>query len=139
MSIQRPPPFALTIFPSFSLPTHVAQDSVFTNSIPDDQAPEALLTHNQRFDAPLVPKQCPNLISGAVTMNSATFTAPLSSPVEFQRHFDLTAAPPSIQVASIVHPLRSFRPNGRYRRRQRILRPIYGAQIVECFRLPEDA
>ena len=54
--------------------TQVAALSVFTYSVPNDHAPEVLLAHEPRIDAPLIPDQGPDLISGVVTMDDATFT-----------------------------------------------------------------
>ena len=52
--------------------------SAFTDSVPDDHAPEVLLAHEQRDDAPLMPEQGPDLIGGIVTMDDATFTTLLT-------------------------------------------------------------
>ena len=48
--------------------------SAFTDSVPDDHAPEVLLAHKQRDDAPFMPEQGPDLIGCIVTMDDATFT-----------------------------------------------------------------
>ena len=58
--------------------TQTATLSVFTDSVPADHAPEVLLAQEQRVDAPLMPEQGPDLISGVVTMDDATFTTLLS-------------------------------------------------------------
>ena len=58
--------------------TQTATLSVFTDSVPDDPAPEVLLAQDQRIDAPLIPEQGPDLIGGLVTMDEATFTTLLS-------------------------------------------------------------
>ena len=58
--------------------THSAQLSAFTDSVPDDHAPEVLLAYAQRPTAPLLPEQGPDLVSGVVTMDDATFTTLLS-------------------------------------------------------------
>ena len=58
--------------------TQTATLSAFTDSMPDDHAPEVLLAQEQRIDAPLIPKQGPDLIGGVVTMDDATFTTLLS-------------------------------------------------------------
>ena len=50
--------------------------SAFTHSVPDDYATTYFWPI--RVDAPLFPEQGPDLISGAVTMNDATFTTFLS-------------------------------------------------------------
>ena len=52
--------------------------SAFTDSVPDDHAPEVLLAHEQRDDASLMPEQGPDLIGGIVTMDDATFTTLLT-------------------------------------------------------------
>ena len=52
--------------------------SAFTDSVPDDHAPEVLLAQEQRIGAPLITEQGPDLISGVVTMDDATFTTLLS-------------------------------------------------------------
>ena len=58
--------------------THSAQLSAFTDLVPDDHAPEVLLAYAQRATAPLLPEQDPDLESGVVTMDDATFTTLLS-------------------------------------------------------------
>ena len=58
--------------------TQTATPSAFTDSMPDDHAPEVLLAQDQRIDAPLIPEQGPDLIGGLVTMYEATFTTLLS-------------------------------------------------------------
>ena len=58
--------------------TQTATLSAFTDSVPDDHAPEVLLAQEQRIDAPLIPEQGPDLITGVVTMDDATFTTLLS-------------------------------------------------------------
>ena len=40
--------------------------------------PQSILAHTKRVDAPLLPEQGPDLISGAVTMDHATFSTFLS-------------------------------------------------------------
>ena len=52
--------------------------SAFTYSVPDDHAPEVLLAQGPRVDAPLIPEQGPDLISGVVTMDDTMFTTLLS-------------------------------------------------------------
>ena len=58
--------------------TQTATLSVFTDSVPDDHAPEVLLAQEQRVDAPLIPEEGPDLISGVVTMDNTTSTTLLS-------------------------------------------------------------
>ena len=58
--------------------TQITALSAFTYSVPDDHAPEVLLAHAPRIDAPLLPEQGPDLMSGVVTMDDATFTTLLS-------------------------------------------------------------
>ena len=58
--------------------TQTATLSAFTDSVPDDHAPEVLLAQEQRIDAPLIPQQGPDLISGVVTTDGPTFTTSLS-------------------------------------------------------------
>ena len=58
--------------------TQMATLSDFTNSVPDDHAPEVLLAQEQRIDAPLIPEQGPDLIGVVVTMDDAAFTTLLS-------------------------------------------------------------
>ena len=58
--------------------TQTATLSAFTESVPDDHAPEVILAQEQRIDAPLIPEQDPDLIGGVVTMDDATFTTLLS-------------------------------------------------------------
>lgn len=59
--------------------THKAKPSVFTDSIPNDHAPEVLLAHDQRANAILVLEQVPDLTSAIVMIvdpqfNATTFT-----------------------------------------------------------------
>ena len=58
--------------------TQTATLSAFTDSVPDEHPQEVLLAQEQRIDAPLIPEQGPDLISGVVTMDDATFTTLLS-------------------------------------------------------------
>ena len=58
--------------------TQITALSAFTYSVPDDHAPEVLLAQDPRIDAPLIPEQGPDLISGVVTMDDVTFTTLLS-------------------------------------------------------------
>ena len=62
------------------LPANTQSAILFASiaSVPDDHAPEVLLAQEQRFDAPLIPEQGPDLIVGVVTMDDATFTTLLS-------------------------------------------------------------
>ena len=75
--------------------THLAQLSAFTDSVPDDHAPEVLLAYAQRPTAPLLPEQGPDLVSGVVTMDDATFICHYR--VELLLHLGSTAAPSLIQ------------------------------------------
>ena len=43
-------------------------------SVPDNHTPEVLLARGPRIDASLIPEQGPDLISGVITMDDATFT-----------------------------------------------------------------
>ena len=52
--------------------------SPFTDLVPDDYITEVRLAHSKRVDAPLLPEQGPDLVSGAVAMNEATITSFLS-------------------------------------------------------------
>ena len=53
--------------------------SAFTDSVPDDHAPEVLFAQERRIDAPLIPEQGPDdLIGAVVTMDDATFPTLLS-------------------------------------------------------------
>ena len=54
--------------------TQMTALSAFTSSVPDDHALEVLLAQESRIDASLLPEQGPDLISGVVTMDDATFT-----------------------------------------------------------------
>ena len=69
LRLDTDPPFANT---------QTATLSAFTDSVPDDHAPEVLLAEEQRIDASFIPEQGPDLISGVVTMDDATFTTLLS-------------------------------------------------------------
>ena len=58
--------------------TQTARLSAFTDSVPDDHAPEVLLAQEQRIDPPLILEQGPDPIGGVVTMDDGTFTTLLS-------------------------------------------------------------
>ena len=53
---------------------HNAILSAFIDSVPDDHAPEVLLTNATRTEKPLITEQGPDLISGVVTIDYVTFT-----------------------------------------------------------------
>ena len=78
--------------------------SAFTDSVPDDHAPEVLLAHEQRDDAPLMPEQGPDLIGGIVTMDDATFTTLLTlhSGVSATSRFDCRAILNSYLAAGLI-------------------------------------
>ena len=52
--------------------------SAYTCPVPDDHTPEVRLAHGPRIDASIIPEQGPELSSGVVTMDDATFTILLS-------------------------------------------------------------
>ena len=52
---------------------HNAILSALIDSVPDDHAPEVLLTYGSHTDKPLIPKQGPDLVSGIVTIDDETF------------------------------------------------------------------
>ena len=78
--------------------------SAFTDSVPDDHAPEVLLAHEQRDDAPLMPEQGPDLIGGIVTIDDATFTTLLTlhSGVSATSRFDCRAILDSYLAAGLI-------------------------------------
>ena len=78
--------------------------SAFTDSVPDDHAPEVLLAHEQRDDAPLMPEQGPDLIGGIVAMDDATFTTLLTlhSGVFATSRFDCRAILDSYLAAGLI-------------------------------------
>ena len=78
--------------------------SACTDSVPDDHAPEVLLAHEQRDDAPLMPEQGPDLIGGIVTMDDTTFTTLLTlhSGVFATSRFDCRAILDSYLAAGLV-------------------------------------
>ena len=57
-----------------TIPPHNTILSALMDSVPEDHAPEVLLTNTTRTDKPFVSEQGPDLISGVVTMDGATFT-----------------------------------------------------------------
>ena len=57
-----------------TVPLHNTILSALMDSVPDDHAPEVLLTNTTRTDKPFVSEQGLDLISGVVTMDDATFT-----------------------------------------------------------------
>ena len=78
--------------------------SAVTDSVPDDHAPEVLLAHEQRDDAPLMPEQGPDLIGCIVTMDDATFTTLLTlhSGVSATSPFDCGAILDSYLAAGLI-------------------------------------
>ena len=78
--------------------------SAFTESVPDDHAPEVLLAQEQRADAPLMPEQGLDLIVGIVTMDDATFTTLLTlhSGVFATSRFDCRAILDSYLAAGLI-------------------------------------
>ena len=85
--------------------TQTATLSAFTNSVPDDHAPEVRLAQEQRIDAPLIPEQGPDLIGGVVTMDDATFTTLLSlhSGVSTTSRFNCRALLDTGSPQSFIH------------------------------------
>ena len=79
--------------------------SAFAYSVPDDHAPEVLLAQEPRIDAPLIPEQGSDLISGVVTMDDATFTTLLSlhSGVSTKSRFNCRALLDSGSPQSFIH------------------------------------
>ena len=53
---------------------HNASISALMDSVPDDHAPDVLLTSTIRSDEPFISEQGPDLISSVVTLNDVTFT-----------------------------------------------------------------
>ena len=95
--------------------TQTATLSAFTELVPDDHAPEVLLAQEERIDAPLIPEQGPDLISGVVTMDDATFTTLLSlhSGVSTTSRFNCRALLDAGSPQSFIHQ-ESLRSNGRH-------------------------
>ena len=85
--------------------TQIAALSAFTYSVPDDHAPEVRLAQEQRIDAPLIPEQGPDLISGVITMDDATFTTILSlhSGVSTTSRFNCRALSDTESPQSFIH------------------------------------
>ena len=85
--------------------TQITALSVFTYSMPDDHAPEVLLAQEPRIDAPPIPEQGPDLISGGITMDDATFTTLLSlhSEVSTTSRFNCRALLDTGSPQSFVH------------------------------------
>ena len=85
--------------------TQTATLSAFTDSVPDDNTPEVLLAREQRIDAPLIPEQGPDLISGVVTMDDATFTTSLSlhSGISTTSRFNCRALLDTGSTQSFIH------------------------------------
>ena len=79
--------------------------SAYTFPVPDDHAPEVLLAHGPRIDAPLIPEQGPELISGVVTMDDATFATLLSlhSGVSTTSRFNCRALLDTGSPQSFIH------------------------------------
>ena len=53
---------------------HNAIPSALLDSVPDDHAPEILLTYGSHTDKALISEQGPDLVSGTVTVDDDTFT-----------------------------------------------------------------
>ena len=85
--------------------TQITALLVFTYSAPDDHAPEVLLAQEPRIDAPLIPEQGPDLISGVVTMGDATFTTlfSLHSGVSTTSRFNCRALLDTGSPQSFIH------------------------------------
>ena len=85
--------------------TQMTALSAFTYWVPEDHAPEVLLAQESRIDAPLVPEQGPDLISGVVTMDDATFTTLLSlhSGVSTTSRFNCRALLDTGSPQSFIH------------------------------------
>ena len=85
--------------------TQMTALSAFTYSVPDDHAPEILLAQEPRIDAPLIPEQGPDLISGVVTMDDASFTTLLSlhSGVSTTSRFNCRALLDTGSPQSFIH------------------------------------
>ena len=85
--------------------TQMTALSAFTYLVPDDHAPEVLLAQEPRIDAPLIPEQGPDLISGVVLMDDATFTALLSlhSGVSTTSRFNCRALLDTGSPQSFIH------------------------------------
>ena len=79
--------------------------SAFTESVPDDHAPEVLLAQDHRTDAPPLPEQGPDLLGGIVTMDDATFTTLLTlhSGVSTTSRFDCRALLDTGSPQSFIH------------------------------------
>ena len=85
--------------------TQMTALSAYTYSVPDDHAPEVLLAHGTSIDAPLIPEQGPDLISGVVTMDDATFTTllPLHSGVSTTSRFNCRALLDTGSPQTFIH------------------------------------
>ena len=85
--------------------TQTATLSAFTDSVPDDHAPELLFAQDQRIDAPLIPEPGHDLIGGVVTMDDATFTTLLSlhSGVSTTSRFNCRALLDTGSPQSFIH------------------------------------
>ena len=81
----------------FNIPFHVAQLSVFNDSVPVDHAPKVLMAYAPHVTEPLMPHQSSDLVGGVVAMEDATFTT-LICRVDPLRHLSSTLAPSLIHV-----------------------------------------
>ena len=86
--------------------------SAFMDSVPDDHAPEVLLTNTTCTDKPFISEQGPDLISGVVTMDDATFTTlPLLTSGAFvTSHFSCRALLDTGSPQSFIHQEGAFEP-----------------------------
>ena len=80
--------------------------SAFMDSAPDDHTPEVLLTNVSRGDQPLMSEQGPDLISGVVIMDDATFTTlpSLTSGASATSQFRCRALLDTGSSQSFIHP-----------------------------------
>ena len=85
--------------------TYLTQLSAFTDSVPDDHAPEVLLAYAQRTTAPPLPEQSPDLVSCVVAMDDATFTTllSLSSEASASSRFNCRALLDTGSPPSFIH------------------------------------
>ena len=119
---------------------HNAVLSALVDSVPDDHAPEVLLTYASHTDNALIPEQGPDLISGVVTIDDVTFTtlpsltsgASTTSPFRCRALLDTGSPQSFIHQGAFDQMVATGAANESYVRSTT-------TQIVEWLRLPRAA
>ena len=88
-----------------TIPPHNTILSALMDSVPDDHAPEVLLTNTTRTDTPFVSEQGPDLISGVVTIGRRHVHGPAVLNKRCLGHISIPLpCPPGYGISAIIHP-----------------------------------